>query len=134
MPNNHFLLAPLEIFTSSKIDPSTLRNEKVWGCPAYVLHPKLQDGKKLPKWDPHTRQGQYLGKLISYSSSVSLIRNLRTGYISPQFHVVYDNLFQTAMGDMKIMMLLLSTYEVIWFKGRKITQKMWWNRWTWKMQ
>ena len=29
---------------------------------------------------------------------MGLIRNLRTGYISPQFHVVYDNLFQTVMG------------------------------------
>ena len=27
-----------------------------------------------------------------------LIRNLRTEYILPQFHVVYDNLFQTVMG------------------------------------
>ena len=52
----------------------------------------------LPKWDPQTRQGQYLGKSSAHSSSVSLIRNLRTEYISPQFHVVYDNLFQTVMG------------------------------------
>ena len=63
-----------------------------------MLDPKLQDGKKLPKWDPQTRQGQYLGKSSAHASSVGLIRNLRTGYISPQFHVVYDNLFQTVMG------------------------------------
>ena len=29
---------------------------------------------------------------------MGLIRNLSTGYISPQFHLVYDNLFQTVMG------------------------------------
>ena len=29
---------------------------------------------------------------------MGLIRNLRTGCISPQFHVVYDNLFQNVMG------------------------------------
>ena len=98
LPNKFSPVAPLEIFTGSKLDSSILRNEKVWGCPAYVLDPKLQDGKKLPKWDPQTRQGQYLGKSSSHASSVGLIRNLRTGYISPQFHVVYDNLFQTVMG------------------------------------
>ena len=98
-------MTPLEIFTGTKIDSSILRNEKVWGCPAYVLDAKLQDGKKLPKWEPQTRQGQYLGKSSAHASSVGLIRNLRTGYISPQFHVVYDNLFQTVMGGgMKTMM------------------------------
>ena len=54
------VLSPLEIHTGAKLDKSVLRSEKVWGCPAYVLDPKLQDGKKLPKWDHHTRQGQYL--------------------------------------------------------------------------
>ena len=70
----------------------------MWGCPVYVLDPKLQDGKKLPKGDPQTRQRQYLCKPSAHASSVGLIRNLRAGYVSPQFHIVYDNLFQTVMG------------------------------------
>ena len=57
LPNKFSSVAPLEIFTGSKLDSAILRNEKVWGCPAYVLDPKLQDGKKLPKWEPQTRQG-----------------------------------------------------------------------------
>ena len=97
-PNVDSGVAPLEIYTGSTLDQSILRNEKVWGCPSYVLDPKLQDGKKLPKWDPRTRQGQYLGKSPDHASSVGLIRNLRTGYVSPQFHVLYDNKFQTVMG------------------------------------
>ena len=116
LPNKFSPVAPLELYTGSKLDSSVLRNEKVWGCPAYVLDPKLQDGKKLPKWDPQTRQGQYLGKSNAHSSSVGLIRNLRTGYISPQFHVVYDNLFQTVMGGMKIMMLYQIIYGALWCK------------------
>ena len=39
-----------------------------------------------------------MGKSASYTSSVGLIRNLTTGYISPQFHVVYDCKFQIVMG------------------------------------
>ena len=62
------------------------------------MDPKLQGGKKLPKWDPITRQEQYLGKSPDHASSVGLIRNLRTRDVSPQFHVLYDNQFQTVMG------------------------------------
>ena len=77
------LLALLETFKFSNKHTSTLRNKKVWGCPAHVLDPKLQDGKKLPKQDPHTRQGQCLEKSMAHASSVGLIRNLRTGRTCP---------------------------------------------------
>ena len=98
------VLSPLKIHIGVKLDKSVLRSEKLWGCHVYVLDPKLQDGKKLPKWDPQSRQGQYLGKSFAHSSSVGLIGNLRTGYISPQFHVVYDNLFQTVTSGYEKMM------------------------------
>jgi hypothetical protein len=50
MPNNESILAPLELFASSKFDSyNHLHHAHVWGCPVYVLDPKLQDGKKLPK-------------------------------------------------------------------------------------
>ena len=88
----------MEIFSASKMDSNVLQYEKTWGCPVYVLDPKLQDGKKLPKWDPRTRQGQYLGRSPKHASSVGLIRNLNTGFISPQVHVIYDTRFQTVSG------------------------------------
>ena len=97
LPNKFSPVAPLDIFTGSRLDSSILRNIFL-GCPAYVLDSKFQDGKKLPKWEPQTRQGQYLEKSSAHASSVGLIRNLQTRYISPQFYVVYDNLFQTVMG------------------------------------
>jgi len=55
MPTGESLLAPLELFSSTKF-PSyeNLQQTYVWGCPTYVLDPKLQDGKKLPKWNPRT--------------------------------------------------------------------------------
>ena len=102
-PNMDYGITPLEIYTGSTLDQSILHNDKVCGCPSYALDPKLQDGKKLPKWNPRTRQGQYIGKSPDYASSVGLIRNLRPRYVSPQFHVLYDNKFQTVMGDMNIM-------------------------------
>jgi hypothetical protein len=64
-------------------------------CLAYVLDPKLQDGKKLPKWTPLSHRGQYLGLSPNHSTLVGRILNLHTGSVSPQFHVVHDNLFTT---------------------------------------
>ena len=51
-----YLVAPvelhlLELFTGVALDSfAHLECSHVWGCPVYVLDPKLQDGKKLPKW------------------------------------------------------------------------------------
>ena len=72
-----------------------LQTCKVWGCPAYVLDPRIQDGKKLPKWQPKSRRGQFLGRSRRHASNIGLIRNLRTGSKTTQFHVVYDNHFTT---------------------------------------
>ena len=49
LPNRCHGLCPLEIYTASKVDIIVLRSEKTRGCPTYVLDPKIQDGKKLPK-------------------------------------------------------------------------------------
>jgi len=67
----------------------------VFGCPVYVLDPKLQDGKKLPKWSPRCRRGQYLRPSPNHSTMIGCILNLRTGHVLPQYHCVYDNQFST---------------------------------------
>jgi hypothetical protein len=42
--------SPEEIFAQTKSSHSRLLNAHTWGCPTYVLEPKLRDGGKLPKW------------------------------------------------------------------------------------
>ena len=37
-----------------------------------------------------------MGASLLHAITVCLIRNLRTNKVSPQFHVVYDDLFKTA--------------------------------------
>ena len=81
MPKEDGGLSPEEIFYSVISDYQNLRDAKVFGCPAYVLKPKLQDGQKIPKWDPWSKLGQFLGRLDVHAGSVGLIRNLRTGKI-----------------------------------------------------
>ena len=96
LPTQSSLLAPIEFFSGTKFPSyAHLCRAHVWGCPVYVLDPKLQDGHKIPKWHPRSRRGQYLGVSPVHSSTIGRILNLRTGYVSPQYHVVYDDLFST---------------------------------------
>jgi len=100
MPQKDTLLSPMEIFAGAK-SPSgmLLQRTHVWGCSCYVLDPKLQDGRKIPKWTPRARCGQFLGFSPQHSSMVGRILNLDSGAVSPQFHVVYDDLFSMVPMD-----------------------------------
>ena len=95
MPNRYSGLTPMELLTNIKADHRDLLRAHVWGCPCYVLDPKLQDGKKVPKFNRRARLGQFVGFSEQHSSLVALVRNLETGFVSPQFHVVFDDKFET---------------------------------------
>jgi len=94
MPNEKGL-CPSDLFTGSTVPRHHLQDYHVWGCPVYVLDPKLQEGQKLPRWQPRSRRGIFLGLSAVHSSEVPLVLNLQTGSITPQYHVVFDDLFTT---------------------------------------
>ncbi len=85
----------MELWTTTKSNHNSMLNAQPWGCPTYVLDPQLQDGHKIPKWQPRSRRGQFMGFSPLHASTVALVRNLTTGNISPQFHVVHDSYFET---------------------------------------
>ena len=67
-----------------------------WGCPVFVLDTENQSGKLgTPKWDPKSHAGIYLGHSPCHARNVSLILNLSTGLMCPQYHVIYDEEFTT---------------------------------------
>ena len=68
-----------------------LQRLHVFGCPVYVLDPKMQDGKKLPKWQRRSRCAVYLGTSQNHGSTVALVLNLETGKFSPQYHLIIFN-------------------------------------------
>ena len=72
-----------------------MKSAHIWGCPAYVLQATLQDKKKLPRWSPRSDRVQFLGHSKRHASTVGPIKNIKTGFISSQFHVVYDDNFET---------------------------------------
>ncbi len=61
VPNRQSGLTPLELLTKSKADHRDLLRAHVWGFPAIVLEPQLQNNKKLPKWNRCALVGQFLG-------------------------------------------------------------------------
>ena len=65
-----------------------------FGCPVYVLDAANQSGGiGTPKWDPRSRAGVYIGHSPNPASTVALVLHLQTGYISTQFHSVFDDEF-----------------------------------------
>jgi hypothetical protein len=90
-------LSPNELWSQCRDSSHDLRRAHVFGCPVYVLDPKLQDGGKVPKWSSRARRGMFVGFSKLHSSLVPLILNIQTGKITPQFHVVFDDKFETVV-------------------------------------
>jgi hypothetical protein len=86
---------PADIFTGTNVPCRRLLDLHVWGCPVYVLDPQMQQGRKLPRWQPISRRGVNLGLSLQHSSEVPLVFNLQTGSIDTQYHVVFYDQFTT---------------------------------------
>ena len=86
--------SPLERFSGVNVMPK-LRHFHAFGCPTYVLDNALQSDQGSPKWKQCARLGVYLGPSPSHAWSVALVLNPRTGHVSPQFHVKFDDFFET---------------------------------------
>ena len=94
MPRKGEDQSPLEWFSGVKVTPK-LRYFHAFGSPTYVLDNTLQSGQGSPKWKKRSSLGVYLGPSPSHARSVALVLNPRTGHVSPQFHVKFDDFFET---------------------------------------
>jgi hypothetical protein len=74
----------------------------VFRCLVYVLDTLLQDGKKIPKWNPWARLCLFLGFSHLHPSLVPLLLNIEMGHISPQSHVMFDNKFNTVKNSLAV--------------------------------
>jgi hypothetical protein len=91
----HNGVCPADILTGSTVPRRRLLDYHVWGCPAYVMDPKMQSGKKIPRWEPQFGRGMFMGLIRQHASEVPRVLNLSTGSITTQYHVVFDDLFTT---------------------------------------
>ena len=73
----------IQKLTAAEI-PITLRDYHTWGCPVHVLESKVQTSSKgLPKWEPRSRIGIYLGRSPAHAGNVALVLNPSSGHVSP---------------------------------------------------
>jgi len=85
---------PLSIFSNLSRSPD-LKSLHPFGCPVYVLENTLKQVQTLGKWENRSRIGMYLGHSPTHARSVHLVLSIRTGLVSPQFHVRFDNFFES---------------------------------------
>jgi hypothetical protein len=97
VPNQLSGLTPLVMLTMSKAGHRDLLRLHVWGCLAIVLYPRLQNNQNFPKWNRSACVGQFLGYSDEHLSLVANRWHSSTGHVSPQFHVVFDDLFETVI-------------------------------------
>ena len=109
--------SPNKIFDNSAVDI----NQKHWkpfGCPTCVLKSELQGTMGIhPKWDARTRAGIYRGQSLIHNRNVALVLNIHRGYVSPQFHVKFDETFRTVLQD---------KWNASWLKSTSFTKPINW--------
>ena len=94
LPRKGKEISPLELFSGVQIAPK-LHHFHAFGWSTYVLDNALQSGQGAPKWKERSRLGVYLGPSPNHPRSVALVLNPRTGHVSPQFHIKFDDFFET---------------------------------------
>ena len=50
---------------------------------------------KIPKWDTRSQIGVNMGFMNMNPTQVDLVLNIFTGSVSPQYYVVFDDMFST---------------------------------------
>lgn len=89
-------LSPLEMLTKTTDTYHTdLQRCRMFGCPVYVFDARIKDGGKTPKWQKRSQRGIFVGYSTGHSFTVALVLNPDTGHMRAQYHVVFDELFNT---------------------------------------
>ena len=120
LPNQITGISQLKMLTREKAAHKDLLRCHVWGCPTFVLNPKLHDGKKIPEWNLHLRLGQFLGFSDKHSTLVANVRHLTTGYVSLQYHCVFDDLFTTVFWADKGNEVTDALDQMLWENSRDL--------------
>ena len=96
--NNTEYKTPLQILSGSDVSINA-KHFNTFASPVYVLHKNLQEGKPHGKWKERARVGVYLGQSPHHNKNVALVLDRQSGYVSPQFHVRFDNQFDSVKED-----------------------------------
>ena len=86
--------SPLSKFAGTSVQPN-LKHFHPFGCPVYVLQAPLQTRSPFPKWGECSRIGIFLCHSPHHVSSIPLVLSTQTRLMSPQFHCVFNDNFDT---------------------------------------
>ena len=50
-----------------------IANTHNFGCPVCMLDHRLQNGEKIPRWEPRHRLGIFVGNSLLYADNVALL-------------------------------------------------------------
>ena len=92
--------SPLSRFSGTPVEPN-LDHFHPFGSPVYVLDDALQSGHSHNKWSDRSKVGIFLCHSPHHASNVSLVLNTQTGNVTPQFHCIHDDAFDTCRRDAK---------------------------------
>ena len=87
-----------QLFSNSEIQDNP-KFRIPFGAPCYILQQPLQASQPFHKWKNRAVRGLYLGQSPLHARNISLVLNLYTGLVSPQFHVTHDTSFATVSDD-----------------------------------
>ena len=90
--------SPLSKMSQVEVEPN-LEHFHPFGSPVYVLEESLQAHHSHNKWTDRSRVGIFLCHSPNHAASVPLVLNTLTGLVSPQFHCIYDDAFDTCKKD-----------------------------------
>jgi hypothetical protein len=84
----------LELFSSIQVG-GNMKHMHTFGRPVFALQNTLASGNTLPRWSPRARLGLNLGPSPNHARNVYLVLNLITGCVSPQYHWMFNDFFET---------------------------------------
>ena len=92
---------PNQVASGSDVNIN-VKHIHTFGCPVYVLSSELQQNKPFGKWKQRAQVGIYLGPSPHHNRNVALVLSRTTGLVSPQFHIRFDDNFDT-VDDIEVM-------------------------------
>ena len=117
VPNRTIFLTPIKLPTNTCSDHHDLPKIHIHVCPSFLFGLNHQDFQKIPSCYCNAQMGQYLGFFNDNSSFVANVKSLRTGFVSPKFLVIFDDLFQTVFvsgeDEVWLMQLVITILKAI---------------------
>ena len=94
LPDKNDGMSPIKTFSQFDVTPR-IKNYHTFGCVSYKLTNCLHAVGWQPEWELRNRLGINLGSSPRNAASTVLILSMQTGLVSPQFHIQFDELFET---------------------------------------